>query len=159
MLISAFVKLGLLLLTIFMGSINVLYRSWPRWPSYFPLMESNQRSSHIDASTLPAGSLRFFRASHIAKAKPSFPPYARPADMTSHRSFFDITTNIVFKVSRTASDEIRQNNDGLSEGKGIAMFAKRRALSERSRAKVLQPVVLTDLQGKGPVRKEAFLLT
>ncbi len=47
-----------------------------------------KKSSHIDASTLPAGSLRFFRASRIAKAKPSFPPYAWPADMTGHALFF-----------------------------------------------------------------------
>jgi len=32
-------------------------------------------------------------------------------------------------------------------------------MRERSRAKVLQPVVLPDLRGKGRVRKEASLLT
>ena len=32
------------------------------------------------------------------------------------------------------------------------------ATSERSGGKIKQPVVLTDLQGKGLVRKEAFLL-
>jgi len=36
-------------------------------------MESNQRSRQKKASTRPAGSLRLFRAPHIAKAKPSFP--------------------------------------------------------------------------------------
>jgi hypothetical protein len=37
-------------------------------------MESNQRSRQKKASTRPAGSLRLFRAAHIAKAKPSFTP-------------------------------------------------------------------------------------
>jgi hypothetical protein len=74
-------------------------------------MESNQRSSHIDASTLPAVSLRFFRAPRIAKAKPSFPPYARPADMTSYRTFC-FKHKHCFKVSRPASERIGQNNVG-----------------------------------------------
>jgi hypothetical protein len=33
------------------------------------------------------------------------------------------------------------------------------SLSEQSRAKTLQPVILPDLQGKGLCGKEAFLLT
>jgi hypothetical protein len=35
-----------------------------------------KRSRQKKASTRPDGSLRFFRAAHIAKAKPSFPPYS-----------------------------------------------------------------------------------
>jgi hypothetical protein len=43
-------------------------------------------------------------------------------------------------------------------GRGISNFAEAMATSERSGGKIKQPVVLTDLQGKGLVRKEAFLL-
>ncbi len=36
----------------------------------------------------PAGSLRLFRASRIAKAKPAFPPYSRPARYDKAKAFF-----------------------------------------------------------------------
>jgi hypothetical protein len=43
--------------------------------------------------------------------------------------------------------------------KGHSNICEGLALSERSRAKTLQPVILSDLQGKGWCGKEAFLLT
>ena len=43
-------------------------------------------------------------------------------------------------------------------GKGIVNFAEVVTLSERQRGKILQPVVLLDLRGKGHERKEAFWL-
>ena len=43
--------------------------------------------------------------------------------------------------------------------KGISKPCRSRGMSERSRGKVLAAVVLLALQGKGPVRKEAFLVT
>jgi hypothetical protein len=38
-------------------------------------------------------------------------------------------------------------------GKGISKLCRRRGWCERSGGKVLQPVVLPDLQRKGPVRQ------
>jgi hypothetical protein len=58
--------------------------------------EPKEKASHSDASTRPAGSLRFFRAPHIAKAKPAFPPYTRPAAMTGQRFFYVLISIIRF---------------------------------------------------------------
>ena len=54
-------------------------------------------------------------------------------------------------VSRTASDEIRQNN-GAEALEGISKLLLKRGLCDppaSGGAKVLQPEVLYDLQGKG----------
>jgi hypothetical protein len=46
-----------------------------------------------------------------------------------------------------------------AQGWALAIFTEAMAMSEQSGGKIKQPVVLTDLQGKGHERKEAFLLT
>jgi len=47
---------------------------------------------------------------------------------------------------------------GLCGGKGIATFCQGNG-HVRPGAKILQPVILSDLPRKGPERKEAYLLT
>ncbi|MES2427463.1 MAG: hypothetical protein V4560_10845 [Bacteroidota bacterium] len=46
-----------------------------------------------------------------------------------------------------------------SAGKGISKLLLKHWAKRDKWAKVLQPVVLPELQGKGPERKEASLLT
>jgi len=92
--------------------------------------KSNQKNQdNKDASTLPAGSSRFFRCSsashfHITqKAKPSFPPLRWPALVVRAcafliavhlmLSFKTMLFSFPFPVSRKASDEIRQNDGWL----------------------------------------------
>ncbi|WP_462227742.1 hypothetical protein [Mucilaginibacter sp.] len=62
-------------------------------------------------------------------------------------------------VSKAASGESSQNVVDCAKGGAWQLFAEVQAMSERSRAKRLQPVVLTEMQGKGKCGKEAFLLT
>jgi hypothetical protein len=64
-----------------------------------------------------------------------------------------------FLVSKTASGESGQNNDGPVGGKGIGNFAEAWGMSGRQQGKRFQPVVLPGLQGKGMCGEEAFLLT
>ncbi|MDB5133743.1 MAG: hypothetical protein JWP37_346 [Mucilaginibacter sp.] len=142
-------------------------------------MESNQRSRQKKASARPAGSYAFFCAPHSAKAKPSFPPYTRPAFLSAPRSF-------CFKVSNQLSSYCQQTSFGrnqakgtiikthffspvsnqlqpksaktmqaTSAGKGIANFAEVKPWANAVGQKIAA-VVLTDLQGKGHERKEAF---
>jgi hypothetical protein len=47
---------------------------------------------------------------------------------------------------------------GYKRWEGHSNFLLKPGLSVRSRAKILQPVVLPELPGKGPERKEAYLL-
>ncbi|HTD99228.1 MAG TPA: hypothetical protein VK668_08055, partial [Mucilaginibacter sp.] len=57
-----------------------------------------------------------------------------------------------FSVSRTASDEIRQNNGGLCGCRGKASFAEAWGMCEQSDcAKLLRTGFCLILQGKGPV--------
>ncbi|RFZ90562.1 hypothetical protein D0C36_22560 [Mucilaginibacter conchicola] len=65
---------------------------------------------------------------------------------------------IFLLVSKKASGESGYNAGGQCGGKGIAILAEAQAKSERSGSKILQPVVLTALQGKGLEQKEASLL-
>jgi len=93
--------------------------------SYFWLdPKVTKRSRQKKASTRPAGSLRLFRASRIAKAKPAFPPYSRlaflsglcPLLITRYLLYFHKRYFFSF-VSRAASAEIGQNNGGLCVGR------------------------------------------
>ncbi|RFZ92078.1 hypothetical protein D0C36_11565 [Mucilaginibacter conchicola] len=61
-----------------------------------------------------------------------------------------------FPVSKKASGESGQNNGGRCVGKGIAILADGGPLREQSWGKILQPVVLRDLQGKGFVRQRSL---
>jgi hypothetical protein len=76
-----------------------VYSSWPEGPSYFPLMESNQRSSRNAATlrALPVLNALPLRSAPLSKAKPSFPPYARPAPLRRGlRSFFSFCCSARF---------------------------------------------------------------
>jgi hypothetical protein len=101
---------------------------------------------------------------HIAKAKPSFPPYARPAFLSAQRSFvfgFIYRSNKleIFPVSRTASGEICQNNGGPEYRKGIAIVAEALAWRERSGATFCSPWFWLICSAKALCGKEASLLT
>ena len=61
----------------------------------------------------------------------------------------------MFPVSRPASAEIDQNNAGPERRKGHSKFCRSQAESARQQGKILQPVVLVNLQRKGPVRQRS----
>ncbi len=61
-------------------------------------------------------------------------------------------------VSRGASGENGQNVGGGGR-EGHSNTCRSAGSCVRQRGKILQPVVMTVLQGKGPCGKEAFLLT
>jgi hypothetical protein len=60
-------------------------------------------------------------------------------------------------VSRPASGEIRQNYGGPVRLQGIGNIC--RSMGNERVGQLFPAQVLADLQGNGPVRKEAFLLT
>ncbi|MGZ3835272.1 MAG: hypothetical protein ACXVB0_17250 [Mucilaginibacter sp.] len=73
--------------------------------------------------------LTLFLCCAHCKAKPAFPPYSRPADMTGvcpllFWGLFNVIAFVVFHVSRTASGKIRKTELVLCVGRGIAILAE-----------------------------------
>ncbi|MBS1523670.1 MAG: hypothetical protein JST50_21890, partial [Bacteroidetes bacterium] len=81
-----------------------------------------KRSRQKKASARSVGSLRFLRAAHIAKAKPSFTPYSRPAFLSTQHSFRtgSFIENIVSNETRqqTGFRRNQSKHGGLCGGKG-----------------------------------------
>ena len=128
-------------------------------PSYFPLMESNQRSRQKKASARPAGSYAFSvlrtlqRLNRHSRHTPG-PLFCQPCALL-------LPDSLVIPFSR------QQNSFGRNQaklwwpkarGKGISKLLLKRWLCGNG-AKVLQPVVLPDLQSMARCAKKPNLLS